>query len=353
MGDKNLRRIGNTMQAIEKAFSYILARSVLFTGAVLLLLSVVGCGHNQSDQAVTRGPSQSGSPPPAITYNDKFYDIASPDKDHIWVVGYFGTVIHSSDEGKTFTRQVSGTTQSLTGVFFINSREGWVVGDQGTILHTKDGGKKWEPQKSPVLDQKLLKVQFVNEKEGFAVGTFGVVLSTKDGGVNWERLPFKEDVTLNDLFFSNAKEGYIVGEFETILRTTNGGRTFEKQRGDQLGYLFGITFEGKKGVAVGTSGKILVTQDGKTWKEAKKVTEDTLFKVKFFSSKFIAVGVRGAVLASDTGQDWSTITIPGHYSWLSGIIFNGSKGYLVGNEGKILMTADKGATWTRMGLVGF
>ena len=317
--------------------------SVLF---VCLALVLTGCGNKQKTTQI--GPNAAMGPPP-MTFGDKFYDVAASDKDHVWAVGYFGAITHSSDGGKTFTRQQAGTMNALTGVFFINSKEGWIVGDLGTILHTNDGGLKWEPQKSPVTDQKLLKVQFLSEKEGFAIGTFGVVLATKDGGITWNRLPFKDDITLNDLFFFNPREGYIAGEFETILHTMDGGATFQKQHGDQLGQLFGIAFKDKKGIAVGTAGKVLITSDGGSWKEVKSVTDDTLLKVKFIDSKAIAIGLRGAVITSDNGQDWSPEVIPGHYSWLSGVAFIENVGYLVGGEGKILATNDSGKTWTRLG----
>lgn len=334
--------------ATERLRVSFLARFYLLGFLGIVLLSG-GCGNSGSTKIANSASQPTVIPP--ITFVDKFYDVAASDKDHIWAVGYYGAIAHSSDGGKTFVRQKSNTTDALTGVCFISSTQGWIVGDRGTILHTKDGGLKWEPQKSPVTDQKLLKVQFLNDKEGFAVGTFGVVLATKDGGETWEKLPFKEDVILNDLFFFNPREGYIAGEFETILHTTDGGRTFQKQREGQLGKLFGIAFKNPQcGLAVGTAGKILATSDGRNWNEVKSKTEDTLLKVAFVGSKIFAIGLRGAVLTSNTGQSWSVFPIPGHYSWLSGIAFVEDTGYLVGAEGKILTTSDSGKTWTRIGL---
>lgn len=289
----------------------------------------------------------------AITFGDKFYDVVAPDKDHLWAVGYFGAIVHSSDGGKTFVRQDGGTFAAMTGVSFINDKQGWAVGDQGTILHTKDGGLTWEKQKSPLADQKLLKVQFLNDKEGFAIGTFGLILSTNDGGATWERLPYKEDVILNDLFFFNSQEGYVAGEFETILHTANGGKTWEKQRGDQLGKLFGIAFKDPRtGIAVGTAGKIVSTSDGRNWTEMKSGIEDTLLKAQFVGSRILAIGLRGVVLVSENGRTWSPVAIPGHYSWLSGVSSVQGVSYLVGNEGKILASNDVGKTWTRLGFSG-
>lgn len=288
----------------------------------------------------------------AITYEDKFYDVAMSDKAHIWAVGYYGTIVHSSDGGRHWTRQDAGTQHALTGIYFINRQEGFIVGDQGTILHTIDGGRSWTAQASPVLDQKLLKVQFLDPKEGFAVGSFGTILHTGNGGESWEKLPFDEDITLNDLFFLTPLEGWIAGEFETILHTADGGKTFERQRGDELGQIFGITFKNdQRGIAVGTTGKILVTSNGGLkWEEKKKPSEDTLLKVQFFDSELFAIGLRGSMVVSmDDGENWSLKIIPGHYSWLSGIAFEDGVGVVVGNDGKILASGNYGNKWTRMG----
>ena len=118
------------------------------TVVVFLVLAflIAGCGNPQKTNI---GPVSGKGLIPPITFGDKFYDVSAPNKDHVWVVGYFGAITHSSDGGKTWSRQQAGTVQALTGVSFVNTKEGWIVGDQGTILHTKDGGGKWETPEEP------------------------------------------------------------------------------------------------------------------------------------------------------------------------------------------------------------
>lgn len=306
----------------------------------------------QKNQTSSTGSEMPAVGSPAITFSDKFYDVSMTDKDHIWVVGYFGAIVHSMDGGKQWFRQDSGTKKSLTGVSFINPREGVAVGDGCTIIHTGDGGKTWLKQKSPVSDRKFLHVQLLDAKESFAIGELGTILRTVDGGVTWEKLPFDEDVILNDLVFITPQEGWIAGEFETILHTTDGGKTFEKQRGDQLGEIFGITFKDNlHGAAVGTEGKTLITADGgKTWEEIKGATDDTLLKVRYAGSTLIAVGLRGSVVSSgDDGRTWTEVKIPEHYSWLSGLAVADGVGVAAGDVGKILSSNDNGKTWTQLG----
>ena len=55
--------------------------------------------------------------------------------------------------------------------------------------------------------------------------------------------------------------------------------------------------------------------------------------------------------SSDNGQTWSSVVIPNHYSWLSGVgRLPRTACYLVGDEGKILMSTDGGKTYARLGL---
>jgi photosystem II stability/assembly factor-like uncharacterized protein len=323
-----------------------------FLFALCLVFLLSGCGRSESNASKTpKAKLQS------VRYSDRYFDISTIGSDHVWVVGYSGTIIHSQDGGKSWSRQEPGTQEALLGVYFVNDHEGWVVGDLGTILHTQDGGAKWVKQicPGPESKEKLLKAFFVNEREGWVTGTYGVILHTIDGGNGWERLPFREDLTLNDLFFVNASEGWAAGEFETILHTTDGGKIWEKQRGEKDASLFGITFRDPlHGIAIGTQGRVLITEDGgKNWGEIKSpALTDTLLKVQFQgqgSSKAIAIGLRGLVVQTeDDGRNWSIVPLSDHYTWLSGLKrAEGGTWFLVGDLGTIFMGTGDGKNWER------
>ena len=67
------------------------------------------------------------------------------DGQHIWVTGSGGAIVHSSDGGKSWQGQVSGTREALNSITFTaDGQRGWAVGSAGTILHTADGGKSWQ-----------------------------------------------------------------------------------------------------------------------------------------------------------------------------------------------------------------
>jgi photosystem II stability/assembly factor-like uncharacterized protein len=75
-----------------------------------------------------------------------FAAVAHVDR-HIWVAGRPGSVVfHSPDLGKTWEAQATGQTLSIHALCFCDSRTGWATGELGTILGTTDGGKTWTVQ---------------------------------------------------------------------------------------------------------------------------------------------------------------------------------------------------------------
>ncbi len=50
-------------------------------------------------------------------------------------------VSKATNSGAPWRVQSSGTTESLTGVVFVDAKHGWVVGEGGTILVTTSGGE--------------------------------------------------------------------------------------------------------------------------------------------------------------------------------------------------------------------
>ncbi len=67
--------------------------------------------------------------------------------DQIWVVGRPGSVVlHSADRGESWEVLATGQPLPLNNVFFLDAKRGWAVGEFGSILATSDGGKSWRVQ---------------------------------------------------------------------------------------------------------------------------------------------------------------------------------------------------------------
>jgi photosystem II stability/assembly factor-like uncharacterized protein len=327
-------------------FLYLLRLIVLFP---ILITYMTGC--EKTDSSEKDQVHAGGFHAQVIKHTDKLYDVAAPGGGKVWIVGYFGSIFCSEDNGLHWTRKDAGAKESLLGVHFPNEKEGWIVGDQGIILHTADGGETWERQESPVTDQKLLKVQFVDEKQGWIAGTYGLILHTNDGGENWKRLPFDEDVILNDLCFIDSMRGWLAGEFGFVFYTEDGGKSWDTQLEDEMGRkLFGIDFSDElNGIAVGNEGVIYTTGDGgKTWELKENGASDTLLKVAFSDNiHAAAVGLRGCFYATDDGGDnWKSVCPVNHFTWLSGVAFDkNGRGFAVGDGGKIYINTNKSLNW--------
>lgn len=98
-----------------------------------------------------------------------------------YAVGYWGTILKTTNGGALWTSQSSGTAKWLYSVYFTDANTGYTVGQNGTILKTTDGGTLWTTQTSGTLNG-LCSVYFTDAKAGYAVGFSGTILKTNNGG---------------------------------------------------------------------------------------------------------------------------------------------------------------------------
>jgi len=95
------------------------------------------------------------------------------------VIAPFATVAQWTD-------QVSGTTEDLHDIYFVNENTGYCVGANGTILKTTNGGDVWTSLSSDITTF-LSSVYFVNENKGWVTSADITTASkgiyqTNDGG---------------------------------------------------------------------------------------------------------------------------------------------------------------------------
>ncbi|HXV78405.1 MAG TPA: YCF48-related protein [Candidatus Binatia bacterium] len=299
---------------------------------------------------------------PALQEN--FYGVQIRDRQ-VWVVGYYGTILHSKDRGLTWEIQQSPARNALFRVRFTSLDKGWISGSYGTLLHTTNGGKHWSTQATKTTEQ-LFGLSFANEQMGWVVGSRGTVLHTRDAGLSWNNASIPEDITFSDVAFVNASRGWIVGEFGVIFHTSNGGKSWSKQKSPvevsfasgESRNLFALLFtEAEEGWAFGLDGVILNTRDGSRWetvrqKEKTNNSPDAnhLFAAAAFKGRLWTVGERGTFLESNSeGKSWQPVKAEIPRVSLNGIAFGkDGLGFIVGNRGVMLRTEDGGATWRRL-----
>ena len=104
-----------------------------------------------------------------------------PNEQVGFAVGWYGTILKSTDGGETWESQESDTWYHLFGVHFVTTLSGWAVGELGTILTTVNGGAEWRTQRSGTSEW-LYSVDFLDESVGWVAGSEGAILKTIDGG---------------------------------------------------------------------------------------------------------------------------------------------------------------------------
>src|SRR3989475_6943359 len=171
----------------------------------------------------------------------------------------------------------------------LSADRAFVVGYGGKIIETTDGGRSWTKRESGV-ENALYAVRFVDDQHAWISGQDGVILHTADGGKTWQKQE------------SNA-----------IFQDTDGSKT-------QL-YLFGLhALDQDHAWAVGDRSILTSTVDGgKTWRARKVAMEADLSGGE-------------SLAAADPILYDIKFTDPGH-------------GWIVGEFGKIMHTADGGETW--------
>jgi photosystem II stability/assembly factor-like uncharacterized protein len=302
---------------------------------------------------------------PALQEN--FYGVHISD-NLSWIVGYYGTILHSIDRGKTWEIQPSPTRQALFTVRFVSPLNGWISGSYGTLLRTDDGGKSWHAQSLNITEH-LFASHWLDESRGWLAGNRGMTIHTSDGGHSWSKTVVPGDFTFNAVSFASASRGWLAGEFGVIFQSSDGGKSWAKQKSPvEVSFdsgasqnLFALLFTApSNGYAFGLDGVVLNTTDGSRWEivRQRENTDSTtathhLFAAAEFNGRIWATGERGTLLQSDVDHaQWRQAELQIPRASLNAIAF-GKDGFglVVGNRGLVLRTEDGGKSWQRLKII--
>jgi photosystem II stability/assembly factor-like uncharacterized protein len=277
-----------------------------------------------------------------------------------------GTLFTTINGGSSWTKpgNTSGTASQLNAVDWLDLNRGMAVGMNGTILKTTDGGKTWV-SRPWVGGQNLNDVTFVTETIGYACGSVGTILKTTDGGTNWTQqasgytggdLP---TATLRGIRFPDLNVGWACGSNGLMLKTTNGGSTWTKTSFP----ISGVTLEklvwidpqnGWVCYSSNAGGGIYRTSNGGgSWVGQHFTSNEGLNALRMFGPEAgylgFAVGEKGMILRTTNGTSWTRMTVPSAVvdTTFYGVDFSDTKnGWVVGDGGTVLQTANGGTTWT-------
>ena len=272
-------------------------------------------------------------------------------------VGDRGHILYSDDQGASWTQAKVPTRQLLTGVFFVDDKQGWAVGHDAQILASADGGVTWTQQYQDLKrESPLLDIWFNDANHGLAVGAYGALIETTDGGKTWndvsDRLDNEDQFHLNAIAHIKDAGLFIVGEQGSMFRSSDDGQTWEKLQGPYEGSLFGVisTAQPQTLLAYGLRGNLYRSTDfGSTWEQvelnaARGALEFGLSGATLLEDgAIVVVGNGGSVVVShDDGQTFSVFNRPDRIS-LSAVTSAGNGHLILAGQGGVRVATLAGA----------
>lgn len=278
-------------------------------------------------------------------------------------VGERGHIIFSDDNAGSWTQAAVPVSVTLTAVYFPTAKNGWAVGYGGVILHTTDGGETWSKQIGGVIVPEMIVASIDERIHTLRSDLSGNESDDEDIYYQIDDLQFfreewmeyvngKGSPPLMDVWFKDETNGFAVGAFGLILQTKDGGINWRFVSGgidnpDRFHY-YGISQAGRYLFLAGEAGMLFRSTDwGQTWTRLETPYEGSFFGVVASPSgnPLLAYGLRGSVVRStDMGEQWLLLdkSITGSGSFSGGSTVSNGTIFLVGPTGYIYLMTGNG-----------
>jgi len=263
---------------------------------------------------------------------------------------FFSTTVNSQ-----WVQQVSGTTDQLLRVKFINRYTGWTCGYNGRMLKTTNGGVNWVIQNTGISGNTLNSLNVIDSNILYSVGLERTIIKTTNGGNNW--------IILNDgqfgsssywgSFLINENTGWICSNSQKILKTTNGGISFDSVYIPTT-FMYDVYFRNPlEGLACGEGASIYkTTNGGLNWNSIYVPYGGAL--VRFFNFSFInnstgyviGDGNRRLFKTTNFGSSWDSMgSAPGFKTSYFVFFKNELTGWTGGSSAFLCKTTNGGYNW--------
>lgn len=278
-----------------------------------------------------------------------------------WATGHDGYLLHSEDNGETWTIKLSGSDVAGLSVGAIEAQ---VAALETALEEASDDTREdvlWALDEATfALDEAILAVDegmttpllnvWFDGDLGYALGAYNVFLHTDDGGVTWEahnnRLDNPEKYHLYGIARSAAGTLLVAGEAGTLLRSLDDGDTWEGIESPYPGSFFGTVATADGSLLVfGLRGNVYrSTDEGANWTAVRTGDNRTLMCASANNDGTVVLaGSAGAVLVSrDNGASFSVLPTEGNRVYSDVLIDADGRILLVGFGGVSFLTAERG-----------
>lgn len=283
----------------------------------------------------------------------------------VWTQRRYGETQSLSTDGMVSWQVLNdlgaAAAKALRASWFFDAKRGLALSAAGELLETGDGGLQWSVKLKGLQTDgyRQQRFQFINASKGWLLNGDGKVYRTLDGGTSWST-SLQGRVTIAAFQFLDENKGFALATDysdaelpygkQILLASSDGGLSWTMQADlFKHGWVTGLAFaDASKGLLVGSSGRILSTDDGGlNWVSRFSGSSSDLSAVRFTSSgQAWVVGSNGALLQSlDGGKSWIN-TWPGLSTNLRDVFFLDAKlGWAVGDQGAVLSSTDGGKSW--------
>ncbi len=307
-------------------------KALVFTSTIFLLISFTSTAQwIQQISGTTQG----------------LYTVQFLNQNLGWTAGKDGTILKTTDGGENWISQSITSDDNIRSIFFTDSLNGWIAMYEwtpfrhGSVYHSTDGGNTWYIQLS-TYDFALLSLFFIDNSRGWVVGTNGIAYKTTNGGNTWQEMYINTyDGWLYSVRFINSNYGWAAGDISGhIAKTTNGGSSWFMQNLPTYNYLIDVYFIDQNfGWGVGQTGTIVkTTNSGSNWSLQPSGVTYELRDVQFANQqRGWAAGFGGVIVYStNSGLSWSTQNSNTTDDLYALSFIDDATGWAVGNNGIIL-----------------
>ena len=261
--------------------------------------------------------------------------------------------IHKTiDQGESWIRLNSGTTNQIRAVHFIDKLTGWIACASSEIRKTTDGGQTWVQQNFGV-GSGYNDIWFIDAQNGFVLGDNGMLRRSVNGGATWQTIASGVTAALRRIYFASPQLGFIACGNGQILRTTNGGANWSaiSTAAPVMNDIFFVNTS--VGYAVGAFRLYKTTNGGLSWTATGEVATTALTRIFFLNpdTGFIYQDGLGLLKTLDGGVTWTETASnlnPSGDSWNSIYFIDDNIGFIGGSGGKINKTTNGGQSWTNV-----
>ncbi|MDY0013107.1 MAG: YCF48-related protein [Rhodocyclaceae bacterium] len=259
--------------------------------------------------------------------------VRTPGGRHV-AVGRRGHILVSDNGGQNWRQVSCPVSTDLVAVQFIDARKGWAVGQGGVVLHSTDAGDTWIKQ----LDGRQAAALMVKHFEALA-GDERHAMALDDARRFQEEGPGRPFL---DLWFEDDQSGFVVGAFNMIFRTGDGGKSWQVWS-DRVPNEGGLHLNAIRGLG---SDIYMVGEQGSLWRLDRASQRFVNIPTSYGGSYFGLAGTQGVLVlfglrgnafrSEDGGGTWAKLETGVTSGVSAGIVLPGNRLVLVTLGGEIL-----------------